>query len=313
MQAIIRTTSGLRNPSLFDVAGRPLLVRQLQWLRDAGIDRIVVTAANEKELESLRYALTDDAALARNVRWVLAPGDDRTLLRALLRPNVPMFVLDADLIGGADLVALVARCQRSTRVTLQSPGAWANALRWHPYIDVIVDDAELLDAATHAGWGVRVRSAADGLLLASAVLTRRTPALDTANVSQITVHAAERAPGVWVARGAHVEPGARLVGPVYVGADAYVCKGAQIGPATVLQRRAVVERSSKITGSTVEEGVIVGEGVTLQAKQAARGAVYDLHSGRRVTVADRLLLDARRPRRQSWSLPFMRPRRARVA
>jgi carbonic anhydrase/acetyltransferase-like protein (isoleucine patch superfamily) len=313
MQAIIRTIPGLKNPSLFDVAGRPLIVRQLQWLRDAGIDRIVVTASSDKEIQSLLCAVADDAALARNVRWVLAPCDDRELLRELVRPGVPMFVLDADLIGGADLVAIMARCTRSSRVTLQSPGAWAHALRLHPSIDVIVDDAELLHDATHSGWGVRIRSAADGLLLASAVLTRRTPPLDAANVSQITVHAAERAPGVWVARGAHVEEGARLIGPVYVGAEAYVCRGAQIGPATILQRRAVVERSSKITGSTVEEGVIVGEGVTLQAKQAARGAVYDLHSGRRVTVADRLLLDARRPRRQSWSLPFMRPRRARVA
>jgi carbonic anhydrase/acetyltransferase-like protein (isoleucine patch superfamily) len=310
MRAIIRAFPGLKTPSLFDVAGRPLIVRQLQWLRDAGIDRVVVSTSSEQELKSLQGAVADDAALARNVRWIVAPGDDRALLRELIGPGVPTFVLDADLIGGADLVAIMARCSRSSRVTLQSPGDWAHALRLRPTVDVIVDDAELLHEVTHAGWGVRIRSAADGLLLASAVLARRTPPLGAANVSQITVHAAERAPGVWIARGAHVEDGARLVSPVYVGAEAYVCCGAQVGPATVLQRRAGVERTASVAGSTVEEGVIVGEGVTLRAKQAARGAVYDLHSGRRLTVADRLLLDARRPRRNSWSLPFLRPRRA---
>ncbi len=321
MQAIIRAIPGFRSPALFDVAGRPLIVRQLQWLRDAGIDRVVIASPNETERQLVCGALADDAALARNVQWVEARHDDRERLRVLFRPGVPSFVLDADLIGGADLVQILARCTRSSRVSLQSPGNWARELRLLPSLDVIVDDAggdalrcDLFDwtlgATTHAGWGVRLRSEADGLLLSSAVLSRRTPAIGEANVSEVTVHAAERAPGVWVARGAHVEVGARLVGPVYVGADAYVCRGSQIGPATVLHRRAVVERSSTIIGSIVEEGVIVGEGVTLRAKQAARGAVFDLQSGRRVTIADRRLLDARSPRRRSWSLPLMGARRA---
>jgi carbonic anhydrase/acetyltransferase-like protein (isoleucine patch superfamily) len=307
MQAIIRAIPGLSRPALFDVAGRPLIVRQLQWLRDAGVDRVVVAMPSETERQSVLGALAEDAALARNVRWVEARNDveDRELLRAALTPGIPTFVLDADLIGGADLVQILARCPRSSRVTLQSPGDWARALRVLPRLDVILDHTESLGVTTHAGWGVRLRSEADGLLLSSAVLSHRTPTVGGANVSQITIHAAERAPGVWIARGAHVEVGARMIRPVYVGADAYVCRGAQVGPATVLQRRAVVERSATISGSIVAEGVIVGEGLTLQAKHAARGAVYDLQSGRRVTIADRLLLDARPPRRRSWSLPLM--------
>jgi carbonic anhydrase/acetyltransferase-like protein (isoleucine patch superfamily) len=193
-------------------------------------------------------------------------------------------------------------------VTLQSPGGWARALPHPAHLDIVLDDGESLGATTSAGWGVRLRSEADGLLLASAVLSHRTPTVGGANVSQITVHAAERAPGVWIARGAHVEAGARVVGPVFVGPDAYVCRGAQIGPATVLKRRAVVERSATVAGSIVAEEVIVGEGLELRAKHAERGAVYDLQSGRRRTIADRLLLGARAPRRRSWSVPLMNAR-----
>ena len=129
MQAIIRAIPGLKNPALFDVAGRPLIVRQLQWLRDAGIDHVVVTAPNETERQLVVGALADDAALARNVRLVAARYaiDDRELLRDLLRPGIPTFVLNADLIGGTQ-----PACDR--RWFGRSPRAWppSRCCPWSP-------------------------------------------------------------------------------------------------------------------------------------------------------------------------------------
>jgi NDP-sugar pyrophosphorylase family protein len=73
----------------------------------------------------------------------------------------------------------------------------------------------------------------------------------------------QRGPEGWIHTGARVSPGARLVGPVYLGPGAVVAPNATIGPDTVLVGNVVVEPGAEIVGSVLWDGCQVGGGSQL--------------------------------------------------
>lgn len=114
---------------------------------------------------------------------------------------------------------------------------------------------------------------------------------------------AAREMGVWVARGAEVDPGARIVGPVCIGEDAVIMRGAEIGPLSaigagcrvgedaVVQRSVLHERASlgssvAVKGSVLGEATTVGSGTRIDdavvGAGVSIGAGNELRSGMRV-------------------------------
>lgn len=83
------------------------------------------------------------------------------------------------------------------------------------------------------------------------------------NCPIITPEGREIAPSVWVADGAVVAPGARLVGPVAIGARAVVANGAHLGPGTVVGSDCGIGPGASVRRSVLWDGVVVDGGTRI--------------------------------------------------
>jgi hypothetical protein len=243
--------------ALLPVAGAPLLARQLQWLRGVGCERVEVRGARVARWLQASELAMDVGELPRGLRHLVVPGD---------------------VLGNGDLARLFYE-DGDVEAHLHRPFAGVEAAT------VSLAGGGERRAILGPGWGMRVRNAADALRLGAAVLTGR--------LSGIQVHAAERAPGVWVARGAHVERGATVTAPVFIGAGALVRSGAVVGPCAFIGERSVVEAGARIVESILEPALIAGAGVVVERAVASEAGLTPLAGGRAVPVEDPLLLAPR--------------------
>jgi mannose-1-phosphate guanylyltransferase len=67
-------------------------------------------------------------------------------------------------------------------------------------------------------------------------------------------------PGVWVARGAHVDPGAALEAPVWVGEGARIEAGAEVGPEAVIGAACRVAAGARVARAVLWEGTVLAPG-----------------------------------------------------
>ena len=222
-------------PSLFDVAGRPLIARQIQWLRASGCRRIAVEIDGSPEALTLADWLERDE-LGVGVELALTSSPEGPKAAAFrLGWTSPFLALSADVLCSFDASQLIGR--PSTEGIL--PGNVHVA-----YVDPTRRE-DSRQAMILRGLGRRLRTedeafavgleAMTGALYASCRVAWRVP-----------MHAAERSPGVWVARGAHVDAGAVLTAPVYVGPRAFVEAHAEVGPGAVVGADVVVPRGSRV-------------------------------------------------------------------
>lgn len=87
----------------------------------------------------------------------------------------------------------------------------------------------------------------------------------------------EIAPGVWVEKGATVDPAARLQGPALIGPGCRIAAGASVGPSAILGRGARVEPGATIRRSVLWENVYVGTSCALRG--AVLADAVTVHSG----------------------------------
>jgi mannose-1-phosphate guanylyltransferase / phosphomannomutase len=97
---------------------------------------------------------------------------------------------------------------------------------------------------------------------------------------QVHIDGFEVSPGVWVAEGAEVEPGAVLKGPVYVGDYAKVEAGAELREHTVLGSNVVVKSGAFLHRAVVHDNVFLGPHCSLRA--CVVGKNTDIMRGARV-------------------------------
>jgi mannose-1-phosphate guanylyltransferase len=102
---------------------------------------------------------------------------------------------------------------------------------------------------------------------------------------------AERERGVWIGRACDIDPSANLVGPVAIGDDVTVGRGAVIGPRTSIGNGVVIGDETTVSGSVVHDGVrienaVVVRGSTIGTSSAiGHGSeIVDGVLGARVTV-----------------------------
>ena len=211
-----------------DIADRPLLVRQLQFLRDCGVEDVCVEVCEGPHAAArAQFLLSHDPLMAhvqvfqarihfRQQSSRGARGSRKMscfslcLLTSLSTPNPTYKSLRPHATCSGLLRGLMAN-------TWSCTCARAQATRRRLRLDT-------------AGWAMRVATLKDAHTLSCAALERQTAGL--------MLHAAELRPGVWLARGARVSPDATLTAPVWVGVgDARVFAGAKIGPRAVLGPR----------------------------------------------------------------------------
>lgn len=283
MFAVIHRTPGASTRApLWDVAGRPLVARQLQWLRAVGVDRVAVEIPCGADGDALAAFLASDAEGARVVQIPSAAPLEpaRLAAQAGFTGAAWLVCLPSDCLFAGDLLRAVARAGDSARVRSSAPLALPAGeleLRAH---------GRAADVSYFGlGWSVRLGGEGDALELGAALLSGDLP-----HASDFPVHAKARAPGVFVARGALVSPEAVLRAPAFVGPEARVEAGAVVGPRAIVGARAIVAAGARVASAVVREGTLVGEGLVVERCAATPTALVDFDTREAVELGDPLLL-----------------------
>ncbi|HEY6881861.1 MAG TPA: hypothetical protein VI299_27725, partial [Polyangiales bacterium] len=187
-RALIYEVVGAIGAGALDVAGEPLLIRQLQWLRDQGIEDVVVElsvghASDQRANLLLRGDPLTSGCTVVPSRHAL--GVDRLAERAGLDPGQLFVALPADTLVNGPL-----RLSESPKSLCYPPPPFA------PHAPPRV--LEMRSRASHApandvtgeGWALAIADLAAAHALSCAVLAGL--------VTDILVHAAEKTPGVWL-------------------------------------------------------------------------------------------------------------------
>ena len=99
-------------------------------------------------------------------------------------------------------------------------------------------------------------------------------------------------PGVWIARGAMVEKGARVLAPAFVGSMARVRAGAVITRCSSVERHAEVDCGTVVENSTVLPFSYVGAGLDLAHSVAGMGRIVNLYRDVDVEIVDPKLISS---------------------
>lgn len=296
MHALIHRVPGGSRLASLDIAGRPLVIRQVQWLRTIGCDRIAIELEAGPDGDALASLVEADEAIGYDVALVTSSAP-MTLEQLAARAGVPLrgaLVIPANVIGDGDLARLYARAG-DDGVVAHVPGFpelpwWTRGAA----IRLLGDDGRAQRHVVGPGAAICVDGPRDAMALALTVLAGHLPAPRGDRAFVPPVHAAERSPSVWVARGAIVSPDARLTGPCFIGCDAVVAADAVVGPGAIVGERAVVESGTRVRSSYIDPHVIVGEGLDIEAMRVSESGIVDLRSDTGVALDDPLLVASRR-------------------
>lgn len=298
MDAVIPHLRALPGAGLFPIAGRPLIARQLEWLRTIGCAAVAVEIGSGVEGAEVVRWLTEEDAGGAGVSLVRTgrPLSPRQIARrAGFEGGAALLVIPADVVPGGRLKALLdpARGSRAT-TRIPAPAALAGRLEAGE-IHLLGPGGAAPILAELPGWSARIRSLADAMALGVAALDGRLSARPDDPAWALHVHAAETSPGIWVSRGARIEAGAELVAPALIGAGAVLCAGARVGPRVCVGDRAVVESGTVLSDALVSAGTIVGEGLALAHVVVGPWGLLEPTTGERCEVSDPLVLAARDP------------------
>lgn len=280
MRALIYEPDQRAGIGALDIAGLPLVMRQLQWLRELGIEEVVVeVAAHPSASERGAVLLGNDPLTARvEVVPTAAPiGLDALAARAGIGDDEPFLALPADLLLHADfpLDAAPARF-------VIAPPAFAGEL---PPVSLALrtrarePDGE---GTNVSGWALTIHDLATAHALTCAVLEGK--------AEGVLLHAAEVRSGIWLARGARVAEDAILVAPVLLESEARVFAKAHLGPNVVVGKRALIERDVVLSEVQVEPETLIGEGSRFHQAEVDAGGFTSLADGSRTDIHDALLL-----------------------
>jgi hypothetical protein len=97
-------------------------------------------------------------------------------------------------------------------------------------------------------------------------------------------------PGVWIAPGAVIESGSRILAPAYVGSSARISAGALVTRCTAIEHHAHVDCGTVVENSTVLPHSYVGAGLDVAHSVVGMGQVANLRRSTTVEVADGKLI-----------------------
>jgi carbonic anhydrase/acetyltransferase-like protein (isoleucine patch superfamily) len=267
------------------VAGRMLLVRQLQALRDLGIEDVVVEVSDGAHASTRGSFLASDDPLAFRVVVIpsAAPlGVGELARRAGLQNDETFVALSADVLFCAelDLTRMCTRYELTPPRGTQLPSAEVT-------IEALSSRAPS-ESQSVRGWGARITNELSAHEIGCAALS--------GNAAGIMIHAAEIKPTIWAARGARIAEDAVVHGPLLLGVDVQVMARARLGPRVIIGDRTVIERNAEILDSTVDADLIVGDGATFRQVRADAFGTTSLSDGTRQDVSDSYVICAREER-----------------
>jgi hypothetical protein len=129
----------------------------------------------------------------------------------------------------------------------------------------------------HDGYFISLAGPRELRQFAIDILTRKT---------QTTPAGDEARPGVWIASGALIEKGARILAPAFIGAAARVRSGAVITRCSSIERHAEVDCGTIVENSTILPFSYVGAALDLGHSVAGMGRIANLRRDVDVAVPD---------------------------
>ena len=300
MYAVIHEIESVSTHGLIPIAGRPLVARQIQWLRSGDCQGIAVQIGSSVESIALGQWLARGDAVGRNVRLVASGRSlsPREIARRAGFPDAaPLLAIPADTLCGGDIaVVSVPAGNDETLVALPAPQALADV--FDGSCVRMIGNVQAPTRAIGEAWAIRVGSLADAFVIGVAVIEGR---LEAQSKFGVLVHASERERGIWVSRGARIDPRAKLIAPVLVSAEAVIRAQAIVGPRVFLGDRCVVEQRTRLMDSFVAPGTIVGEDLDLSGMAIDTRGMQDLSTGEHATITETLLVAPRnKPYRGHW-------------
>jgi hypothetical protein len=97
-------------------------------------------------------------------------------------------------------------------------------------------------------------------------------------------------PGIWMASGASVEKGSRILAPAFIGSSARIRCGAVITRCTAIEHHAQVDCGTVVENSTVLPYSYIGAGLDLAHSVAGMGHIANLRRSATVEIEDPKLL-----------------------
>ncbi|NUP04862.1 MAG: hypothetical protein HOW73_02245 [Polyangiaceae bacterium] len=282
------------------IAGQPLLIRQLHYLRMLGATRMVVEYSADATLDEVTAWMRDEALTAS---VVLVPtvkpiGAHNLALHAGISLDTAVVALPEDVLADVDLRERIALLETGAPVSLALPSPIAELEGASLRIAKRIADLSLSTNRNEAssdpanGWAATITNLSGAMAIGTALLENRLPRNDKL-LWPIQVHAAETKPGVFLARGARIEEGAIVHAPVFLGPGARIRAGAEVGPRAYIGEASVIERGATVRDAVVFDDTVVGEGICLEHIAANARGLVDLDTHEQFDVDDPALLAQR--------------------
>ena len=280
-------------PGILDVAGKSALQRMAERLQQYGISSISAVVETASSFVGTRnYGLPSDVvcvSAAPERFWRTA----ETVFNDIAQNGAELVVLvRLGAYAEADFERLVQfHLDRQCRVTQMASGL-------QPLEIFCISASRRNDAASlfrtqlahcrsecpllqHEGYLNQLAGPRDLRQFAIDILTLQT---------QTCPAGKEVKPGVWIAPGALVEKGARILAPAFVGSRARIRAGAVITRCSSIERHAEVDCGTVIENSTVLPFSYVGAGLDLGHSVAGMGRIVNLRRDVTVEIADPKLI-----------------------
>ena len=277
---------------ILDIAGKSPLLRMAERLQQFGISSISAVVESESSVIARNCGLPSDIACITATAdrfWRAAESAFNDMAQK-----------------GAELVVLVrlssyaeADFEKLVQFHLDHQGRVTQMSRGEQRLEIFcISASRRNDAASlfrtqltrcrtecplleHEGYFNPLADVRDLRQFAIDILTRQT---------QTCPAGKEARPGVWLAPGALIEKGARVLAPAYVGSLARVRSGAVITRCSSVERNAVVDCGTVIENSTVLPFSYVGAGLDLAHSVAGMGLIVNLHRDVSVEITDPKLI-----------------------
>lgn len=163
---------------MLSIAGRPLIERQLQWLRAVGCQRVALEIGTDPESSELACWLAEKEALGADVTLVLAShplGAAEVAQRAGFPPGVPFLAVPADVIGDGDLTHLYRMANASGAWALSDPPEGTPHPLEPGFVRLLGPRREHPKIVEGAGFAARVRNVREAMAIGSAALMGHLP------------------------------------------------------------------------------------------------------------------------------------------
>lgn len=278
---------------LLPLLGKPLLQRAIEKLVGHGCRQVLVVVGDDAG--DLRAFLGD------GTRWGCRIGyhylDPERRVRPLIRP--------LGVRGGSHYWLADARCVPDEPLPADLPASAAG----HPLCFAAGPTRPWTGWGLFAGWWLlALDRLPDCLALAGIIpgdanlfpvivaqpLSAATPGRLLASARQLL--GADRQARVVVGRGCRIDPGARLVAPLFIGRRVRIRAGAVVGPNVAIEDGALIGREARIVDSLVMPDTAVGERLSLERSVVCGTILANVALDSVSEVRDPLLLgDLSRP------------------